>query len=116
MSTRERDFENPLSAAMFHVLLALASDDLHGYGVIQAVQTLSEGKYRIGPGTLYDNLKRLLNCGWVKDYEEVCQPGEDSRRMYRLTSDGKATLQAEVSRMKKVLRLADRCLTAKARA
>lgn len=110
MSKREKDPENPLSAATFHVLLALASHDLHGYGVIQEVQRLSEGQYRIGPGTLYDNLKKLLNCGWVEDYEEACQPGEDSRRMYRLTSDGKSALQAEVSRMKKILRLADRCL------
>jgi DNA-binding PadR family transcriptional regulator len=94
------------------VLLALALNDLHGYGVIQEVQRLSEGKYRIGPGTLYDNLKKLLNWGWVEDYENR-QAEDDSRRMYRLTNDGRAALAAEVSRMKKILRLADRRLTAK---
>ena len=115
MSKRETESESPLSAATFHVLLALASNDLHGYGVIQEVQRLSEDKYRIGPGTLYDNLKKLLNCGWVEDYEEACQPGQDSRRMYRLTSDGKAALEADVCRMRRILRFADRCLTAKGR-
>ena len=106
----------PLSTATFHVLLALALEDLHGYGVIQEVQKLSQGKYRIGPGTLYDNLKKLLNCGWVEDYEEACKPGDDPRRMYRLTSDGRSTLGADVSRMKKIVRLADRRLTAKGEA
>ena len=116
MKLEETNSANPLSAAMFHVLLALALHDLHGYGVIQEVQKLSEGKYRIGPGTLYDNLKKLLNCGWVEDYEEESQPEGEPRRMYRLTSDGRAALEADVSRIKRVLRLADRRLTAKGRA
>ncbi|CAN5605120.1 PadR family transcriptional regulator [soil metagenome] len=113
MKSREAASDNPLSTATFHVLLALAGNDLHGYGVIQEVQRLSDGKYRIGPGTLYDNLKKLLNCGWVEDYEEDRQPEDDPRRMYRLTDDGRAALEVEVSRLKKILRLADRRLTTK---
>jgi hypothetical protein len=52
------------------VSLALASQDLHGYGIIQEVTRLSEGKYGLGPGTLYDNLKKLMNCGWAEDYQD----------------------------------------------
>ena len=97
---------SPLSAATFHVLLALASRDLHGYGIIQEVALLSEGKYRIGPGTLYDNLKKLLSSKWVEDFEEDL-PGAERRRMYRLTGEGRNVLKVDVSRMKKMLRIAD---------
>ena len=116
MANLDAAFDQPLTAATFHVLLALAFTDLHGYGVIQEVRRLSDGKYRMGPGTLYDNLKKLLHCKWVEDYEETPQPGVDARRMYRLTDEGRAALRAEVSRMKKVIRFADERLTAKGRA
>jgi len=100
----------PLSAASLHVLLALTARNLHGYGIIQEVKRLSDGKYRIGPGTLYDNLKKLINRGWVEDYEDDHLPAEERRRMYRLTGYGRAALQADVNRLKKVLRVAARRL------
>jgi DNA-binding PadR family transcriptional regulator len=99
-----------MSAAAFHVLLALASQDLHGYGIIQEVTRLSNGQYRIGPGTLYDNLKKLINSGWVKDFEEEGPVGVERRRMYRLTEEGRDALKADVSRLKSVLRIANRRL------
>jgi PadR family transcriptional regulator PadR len=98
---------SPMSAAAFHVLLVLASQDLHGYGIIQEVARLSNGQYRIGPGTLYDNLKKLINFGWVKDSEEEGFAGDEKRRMYRLTEEGRNALKADVSRMKSILRIAD---------
>ena len=57
----------PLSSATLHILLALAGGDLHGYGIIQEVARNSDGHYRLGPGTLYDNLKKLMDAGWVAD-------------------------------------------------
>lgn len=107
MKWHASDSLSPLSAATFHVLLALAAQDLHGYGIIQEVTQISGGKYRIGPGTLYDNLKKLITCGWVEDFEEKNLLGDDGRRMYRITGDGRAVLKADVIRMKKILHVAD---------
>jgi len=76
--------------------------------MIQEVTRLSEGQYRIGPGTLYDNLKKLMNCGRVEDYQDDQLSADERRRMYRLTAAGRTALQADVSRMKRVLRKADR--------
>ncbi len=57
----------PLSSATLHILLALAGGNLHGYGIIKEVARNSDGHYRIGPGTLYDNLKKLISAGLVAD-------------------------------------------------
>ena len=57
----------PLSSATLHILLALAGGNLHGYGIIKEVARNSDGHYRLGPSTLYDNLKRLINAGLVAD-------------------------------------------------
>lgn len=98
----------PLSPATLYVLLALAAQDLHGYGIIQQVSRLSDEVYRIGPGTLYDNLKKLLNQRLVEDYEE--DDAGETRRMYSLTDEGRSLLAADVSRMKRVVRVANRVL------
>jgi DNA-binding PadR family transcriptional regulator len=111
----------PLSPATLHVLLALTGGDLHGYGIMLEVARQSAGKYKIGPGTLYDNIKKLLNLGLV----EEASPGrstEDSdsdsdsdsddppRRRYRLTQPGRSVLAAETERLTGVLRVARRGL------
>ena len=57
----------PLSSATLHILLALAGGDLHGYGIIKEVARNSDGHYTLGPGTLYDNLKKLMDAGLVSD-------------------------------------------------
>ena len=98
----------PLSTAAQYILLALASEDLHGYGIIQEISRQTQGGYRIGPGTLYDNLKKLLNQGLVEDYEE--DDAGEVRRMYSLTDEGRTLLAADVSRMKRVVRVANRVL------
>ena len=98
----------PLSPAILHILLALAAEDLHGYGIMQEVARQSEGKYKMGPGTLYDNLKKLLNNGLV---EELDAPDAGrTRRKYRLTDLGNAVLAAEVERLSGVLLEARRAL------
>ena len=106
----------PLSPATLHILLALAGEDLHGYGIMQDVLRQSEGRYRLGPGTLYDNLQRLEEHRMVQ--EVARRPGkEDSRRRYyRLTSLGRGVLAAEVNRLEGVVRDAKlRVQTAKPR-
>ncbi len=93
----------PLSPATLHILLALAGEDLHGYGIMQEVTRQSEGKCKIGPGTLYDNLQRLMDQGVV---QEITPAGEEDsrRRYYRLSSLGRGVLTAEVARLEAVVR------------
>lgn len=96
----------PLSPATLHVILALTSGDLHGYGIMLEVARQSGGAYKIGPGTLYDNLKKLLKLGLVDELPIV----GDERRQYHLTDLGHAVLSAETQRLSSVLREARRAL------
>ena len=57
----------PLSPATLHILLSLAAEDRHGYGIMQEVARQSEGQYKLGPGTLYDNLQKLMSQGLVEE-------------------------------------------------
>jgi DNA-binding PadR family transcriptional regulator len=91
----------PLLPATLHILLALAGEEMHGYGIMQEIARQSEGRYRIGPGTLYDNLQRLTAQGIVA---EADVPGVDPRRRYyRLTSLGRGVLSAEIKRLESVI-------------
>ncbi len=94
---------SPLNPATLHILLSLAGEDLHGYGIMQEVARQSEGKYKLGPGTLYDNLQKLMAKSWV---QQVASRDDDDprRRYYRLTSQGRAVLTAEVKRLEQVVR------------
>lgn len=99
----------PLSPATLHVLLALASGEMHGYGIMLEVARQSGGQYKIGPGTLYDNLKKLLKAELVEELEAE-ESDSRGRRTYRLTELGSAVLGAEVERLTGVLREARRSL------
>ncbi len=93
----------PLPPAMLHILLSLAGERLHGYGIMQEVLRQSEGRYRLGPGTLYDNLQRLMK---QKLVEEAGNGKEENsrRRCYRLSSLGRRVLAAEISRLEGVVK------------
>jgi DNA-binding PadR family transcriptional regulator len=93
----------PLSAATLHILLALAGGNLHGYGIIKEVALNSEGHYKLGPGTLYDNLKKLMDAGLVADARKSASTKDDDRRFYTLTREGKHALAAEVDRLQSVV-------------
>jgi DNA-binding PadR family transcriptional regulator len=99
----------PLSPATLHVLLALTGGDLHGYGIMLEIARQSGGQYKMGPGTLYDNIKKLLKLGLI---EECPVAGSESepRRTYRLTQMGGSVLAAETERLTGVLREARRGL------
>lgn len=103
----ENETPSPLSPAAVQILAALAAEDLHGYGIIRAVAAHSQGRIRIGPGTLYDNLKRFLEQGWVRDLQPA---SDDEKRMYRLTAAGKAALSFEISRLDDLVRQTKRSL------
>jgi len=94
----------PLSPANLHILLALAGEDRHGYGIMQEVARQSDGQYRLGPGTLYDNLQRLMNSGVVDEVSRRSADEDPRRRYYRLTAQGRGILSAEVTRLEGVVR------------
>lgn len=94
----------PLSPATLHILLALAAGDLHGYGIMQEVSRQSEGRYKLGPGTLYDNLQKLLDQGMVQDVGRRPGDRDPRRRYYRLSSLGRRVLSAEIARLEGVVR------------
>jgi DNA-binding PadR family transcriptional regulator len=94
----------PLSPAALHILLALASESRHGYGIILEVVHQSEGHYKLGPGTLYDNLEKLMSESLV---EEVSRPKNDNdrrSRYYGLSDLGRRVLSAEISRLQGLIR------------
>jgi len=93
----------PLSPATLHILIALADEDRHGYGIMQEIARQTDDQYKLGPGTLYDNLGKLLDQGLV---EETKQRDNDDprRRYYRLTSRGERVVAAEIQRLEGIFR------------
>lgn len=94
----------PLSAATFYILLALSDEDRHGYGIMQEVARQSEGRYKLGPGTFYDNLEKLIDHGIVKEVPRKSANDDPRRHYYRLTGFGRSLFLAEVSRLDSVVR------------
>jgi DNA-binding PadR family transcriptional regulator len=102
----KEDFDQflPLSPAALHILLALTGEDRHGYAIMREVSRQSDGRYKLGPGTLYDNLQRLLDQGIVEE-RSPRSAGEDSRRRYyRLSRFGRGLLATEIARLEGLLR------------
>src|SRR6266704_988596 len=98
----------PLTPAVFFILFALAGGEKHGYAIMQCVSRISNNQFRMGPGTLYASIQRLLNLELIEETEGVDGQSdhEDRRRYYKLTRTGKAILAADISRMESVVRLA----------
>ena len=99
-----RDFL-PLTPAIAHILLALADEDRHGYAIMQEIERMTEGAVRMGPGTLYGTLKRMLASRLVEETDARPDPALDDqrRRYYRATPLGTAVLAAETERMAALL-------------
>lgn len=94
----------PLSPAILHILLALAGEDRHGYGIMQEIARQAEGRYKMGPGTLYDNLQKLMNQGVVEEVSRRSANDDPRRRYYRLTTFGRSLLSTEIGRLEGVVR------------
>jgi len=106
--TRNSESNVPLTPAMFHVLLALAGDDLHGYAILKDVAVRTQGEVQLSTGTLYGIIKRLLNDGLIAELRQRPAAAEDDerRRYYRLTAQGREVAAAEAERLEKVVALA----------
>lgn len=100
----------PLPNATFHILLALGSGELHGYAIMAEIDRLSDGGIRLGPGTLYGAIKRLLADGLIVESDERPDPelDDERRRYYRVTANGERVRAAEVDRLKALLSRAAR--------
>ncbi|WP_201378876.1 PadR family transcriptional regulator [Ktedonobacter sp. SOSP1-52] len=98
----------PLTPAVFHILLALADKERHGYSIMQEVATRTDGQMRMGPGTLYGSIKRMLADGLIAESGERPDPDMDDerRRYYRLTDMGRRAAQAEAYRLERLVRVA----------
>ena len=108
-SRKPEDFL-PLSAAVFHILLALADGEKHGYGIMQEIAQKTDGTMRMGPGTLYGSIKRMLADGLIEESAERPDPSLDDerRRYYRLTNFGQRVTIVEAQRLEQIVRLAQR--------
>lgn len=98
----------PLPLATFHILLALADEDRHGYGIILEVASRTGGELRLSAGTLYRSIQRMLEGGLIVEVRERPAPelDDERRRYYRITSFGTAVARAEARRLAELVKLA----------
>ncbi len=111
MATRSIDPEpTPLTPAMHHILLALLEGDRHGYAIMQSVDALSQGAMRLGPGTLYTSIRKLLDARLIEESQERPDESEDDerRRYYRLSTGGREAVKAETQRLARLVRYAQK--------
>jgi DNA-binding PadR family transcriptional regulator len=98
----------PLTPAVLHILLALSTEERHGYGIMKQVERESRGKVRMGPGTLYGSLRRMMESGLIRESDKRVDPAmDDERRIYyTLTGLGRKALEAELERYRDVVAVA----------
>ena len=97
-----------LTPAAFHIMLVLAGGENHGYAIMREVAEHTNGKMRLGPGSLYGTIKRMLEDGWIEETDERPDPEMDDerRRYYRLTSVGRKLVKAEAERLEQLVNVA----------
>ena len=106
--TRRPEEFLPLTPAMFHILLALADKERHGYHIMREVDERTRGSVKLGPGTLYGSIKRMIADGLVEELHERPDPelDDERRRYYRLTDFGFRVATAEAQRLEQMVRSA----------
>lgn len=99
---------DPLPSAAFQILLSLAGEDLHGYGIMRQVAEQTDGRMRLGPGTLYSSIQTLLEAKLIAevDLRQDAKLGLERRRYYRLTAAGRKLARSEAERLAGLLRVA----------
>jgi DNA-binding PadR family transcriptional regulator len=99
---------DPLPSAAFQILLSLADEDLHGYGIMRKVEGQTNGRMRLGPGTLYSSIQALLADGLIDELvrSKSAKGGDERRRFYRITSAGRKLARSEAERLADLLRVA----------
>ncbi len=108
MASLDPDKLLPLPVAVFHILIALADRDRHGYSIMQDVKARTEGKMALSPGTLYSSIRRMLEQGLIEEMATSPDPDntDERRRYYRLSKFGRRVAAAEVGRLDGMLKQA----------
>jgi DNA-binding PadR family transcriptional regulator len=98
----------PLTPAVLHILLALSTQERHGYGIMKEVESESQGKVKMGPGTLYGSIGRMIEAGLIRESDKRVDPEmDDERRVYyKITGLGREALTAELERYREVVAVA----------
>jgi DNA-binding PadR family transcriptional regulator len=98
----------PLTPAVFHILLALADGEKHGYAIMKDVEAQTDGQMKMGPGTLYGSIKRMLAAGLIEEADQRPDPelDDERRRYYRLTGLGESVVSAESQRLAMLVKVA----------
>ena len=106
--TENTSQQQPLTPAVFHILLALVDGEKHGYSIMKEVETQTQGKIKMGPGTLYGSIKRMLSAGFIEEADERPDPAlnDERRRYYRLSALGQKVLSAESQRLEQAVKIA----------
>ena len=105
----EFDSHLPLSPAVFHILLALADEEQHGYAIMRDIEDRTDGVVKVGPGMLYGSIKWLVADGFIEEAPsrgKAPSKEDERRKYYRLTPNGRALLKAEASRLESAVGLA----------
>ena len=104
----KKSASTPLTPAVLHILLALSTEERHGYGIMKQVELESQGKVRMGPGTLYGSLGRMMDAGLIRESDKKVDPTmDDERRIYyTVTGLGRKALEAELDRYRVVVAVA----------
>ena len=100
----------PLTPAVLHILLALSTQERHGYGIMKEVESDSQGKVKMGPGTLYGSIGRMIEAGLIRESDKRVDPEmDDERRVYyKITGPGREALAAELERYRELVAVAKR--------
>jgi len=105
---RVRQPSDPLSPAVLHILLALSAEERHGYGIMKQAEAESRGKVKMGPGTLYGSIGRMMKAGLIRESDRRVDTkmGDERRIYYQLTGAGRKALAAELDRYREVVAVA----------
>jgi DNA-binding PadR family transcriptional regulator len=100
--------KGPLTPAVFHILLALSTKERHGYGIMKQVRSDSQGRVKMGPGTLYGAIGRMIQAGLISESDRKLDPEmDDERRIYyKITDTGRKALAAELQRYREIVAVA----------
>src|SRR5262245_51228189 len=95
--------ERPMAPAVFHILIALADQPLHGYGIMLDIAERSDGRIKLSPGTLYGSIKQMIEEGLIEEVAGRSAGDDERRRYYRITRDGREAARQEMARMSALL-------------
>ncbi len=101
-------FDQPLTPAVFHILLALTDGEKHGYAIMKDVESQTSGRIKMGPGTLYGSIRRLLAARLIEETDERPAPelDDERRRYYRITAQGQSIVASETKRLVRAVKTA----------